>query len=59
MVEEIPEERFSTQGLRRSKDGKLKFWGNFVRDIDAFGHRFFKKSSREAATMDPQQRLLL
>ena len=59
MVEEMPEERFSTQGLRRSQDGKLKFWGNFVRDIDAFDHRFFKKSSREAATMDPQQRLLL
>lgn len=59
MVEEMPEERFSTHGLRRSQDGKLKFWGNFVRDIDAFDHRFFKKSSREAATMDPQQRLLL
>lgn len=59
MVEEMPEERFSTQGLRRSQDGKLKFWGNFVRNIDAFDHRFFKKSSREAATMDPQQRLLL
>ena len=57
MVEEMPEERFSTQGLRRSQDGK--FWGNFVRDVDAFDHRFFKKSSREAATMDPQQRLLL
>ena len=59
MAEEMPEERFFTQGLRRSQDGKLKFWGNFVRDIDAFDHRFFKKSSREAATMDPQQRLLL
>ena len=59
MVEEMPEERFSTKGLRRTRDGKLKFWGNFVRDIDAFDHRFFKKSSREAATMDPQQRLLL
>ena len=59
MVEEMPVERFSTQKLRRSQDGKLKFWGNFVRDIDAFDHRFFKKSSREAATMDPQQRLLL
>ena len=43
MVEEMPEERFSTQGLRRSQDGKLKFWGNFVRDIDAFDHRFFQK----------------
>ena len=59
MVQEISEERFSTRGLRRSPDGKLKFWGNFVRDVDAFDHRFFKKSSREAASMDPQQRLLL
>ena len=59
MLEEIPSERFSTQGLRRSPDGKLRFWGNFVRDVDAFDHRFFKKSSREAASMDPQQRLLL
>jgi acyl transferase domain-containing protein/acyl carrier protein/SAM-dependent methyltransferase len=59
MVEEMPEERFPTKGLRRSQEGKLKFWGNFVRDVDAFDHRFFKKSSREAATMDPQQRLLL
>ena len=59
MVEEMPDARFLARDLRRSPDGKLKFWGNFVRDIDAFDHRFFKKSSREAATMDPQQRLLL
>ena len=59
MCEEIPEMRFSAKGLRRSQDGKLKFWGNFLRDVDAFDHKFFKKSSREASTMDPQQRLLL
>ena len=59
MCQEIPPERFSTKGLRRSKDGKLKFFGNFIRDADAFDHRFFKKSSREAASMDPQQRILL
>ena len=59
MLEEMPKQRFSSTGLHRSPDGKLRFWGNFVRDIDAFDHRFFKKSSREAASMDPQQRLLL
>ncbi|KAI9375905.1 hypothetical protein BJX61DRAFT_548425 [Aspergillus egyptiacus] len=55
----MPESRFKTTGLRRSPDNKLKFWGNFINDIDAFDHRFFKKSSREAASMDPQQRLLM
>ncbi|KIA75343.1 polyketide synthase [Aspergillus ustus] len=59
MCTTIPEERFNATGLRRSEDGKLKFYGNFVKDVDAFDHRFFKKSSREAASMDPQQRLLM
>lgn len=60
MLREMPEDKFSTQGgPRRVSDDKQQFWGNFVRDIDAFDHRFFKKSSREAASMDPQQRLLL
>lgn len=59
MCKQMSEERFKLTGLRRSPEDKLKFWGNFVNDIDAFDHRFFKKSSREAATMDPQQRLLL
>lgn len=59
MCRTMPEERFKTSGLRRSPDEKLKFWGNFVNDVDAFDHRFFKKSSREAASMDPQQRLVL
>lgn len=36
-----------------------KWWGNFVRDVDAFDHRFFNKSSREALACDPQLRLLL
>ena len=36
-----------------------KWWGNFLRDSDAFDHRFFKKSSREAIAWDPQQRILL
>ncbi len=56
---EMPASRFETHGLRRSADKDLRFWGNFIRDAGAFDHRFFKKSSREAAAMDPQQRLLL
>ena len=59
MLNQIPDDRFPIRDLRRSPRNKLSFWGNFVRDIEAFDHRFFKKSPREAASMDPQQRLLL
>ena len=59
MLDEMPGDRFSTKGLRRTPHGKFRFFGNFVRDIAAFDNRFFKKSSREAASMDPQQRLIL
>lgn len=59
ICQEMPAERFSTQGLRRSPDGKLKFRGNFERDADAFDNKFFKKTSWEAASMDPQQRSFL
>ncbi|KAI8945339.1 BcPKS19, polyketide synthase [Xylaria longipes] len=48
--------------LRLSQTGgftNTKWWGNFIRDPDAFDHRFFKKSSREAIAWDPQQRILL
>ncbi|KAL2130202.1 hypothetical protein VTI74DRAFT_6769 [Chaetomium olivicolor] len=58
MLAEMPEHRFAADNLPRSPKG-LRFWGNFVRDIEAFDHKFFKKSAREAASMDPQQRLLL
>ncbi|PWY76491.1 polyketide synthase [Aspergillus sclerotioniger CBS 115572] len=57
--QQMPEERFHRHGLRRSPNDKLAFWGNFIADIDSFDHRFFRKSSREAASMDPQQRLFL
>lgn len=56
-VEPAPAER-----LRLSQDGdfaNIKWWGNFIRDPDAFDHRFFKKSSREALAWDPQQRYVL
>lgn len=59
MLAQLPEQRFSTQGLRRSPEANTQFLGNFIRDADAFDHRFFKKSSREAASMDPQHRLVL
>ncbi|KAI0912704.1 hypothetical protein F4823DRAFT_633075 [Ustulina deusta] len=51
---EIPTERFDRKNLPRSPRG-LRFWGNFVNDIESFDHKFFKKSAREAASMDPQQ----
>lgn len=41
------------------KDPSRKWYGNFIRDPDAFDHRFFKRSPRESSTMDPQQRLFL
>ncbi|OIW25922.1 hypothetical protein CONLIGDRAFT_512814 [Coniochaeta ligniaria NRRL 30616] len=40
-------------------DPKRKFYGCFVRDSDAFDHKFFKRSPRESAAMDPQSRLVL
>ncbi|KAI0862679.1 BcPKS19, polyketide synthase [Xylaria cubensis] len=57
MVEPAPVER-----LRLPQTGhhtETKWWGNFLRDPEAFDHRFFKKSSREAIAWDPQQRILL
>lgn len=56
-VEPAPVERF---GLPQTGDyAKTKWWGNFLKDSDAFDHKFFKKSSREAVAWDPQQRILL
>lgn len=40
-------------------DPKRKFYGCFFRDGDAFDHKFFKRSPREAAAMDPQSRIVL
>ncbi|KAG6361743.1 hypothetical protein INS49_009971 [Diaporthe citri] len=36
-----------------------RFYANFVRNSDAFDHKFFKKSPRESQAMDPQSRLCL
>ncbi|KAL2067491.1 hypothetical protein VTL71DRAFT_1916 [Oculimacula yallundae] len=59
MVGPVPLQRFSTENLRRSGTNKSQFFGNFVQDADAFDHKFFKKSPREAQSLDPQQRFLL
>ena len=40
-------------------DPKRQFYGCFVRDSDAFDHKFFKRSPRESTAMDPQSRLVL
>lgn len=54
------EDMSTRAGLNKDKKKTSpRNFGNFVRDIDAFDHKFFKKSAREAASMDPQQRLLL
>ena len=57
MLSEMPEARFGKRPAR--SPNSLRYWGNFLRDVDAFDHGFFKKSPREAVSMDPQQRVLL
>ena len=59
MVERAPSDRLRLPGPETGDDSGTKWWGNFLRDPDAFDHRFFKKSSREAIAWDPQQRILL
>ncbi|KAH6856210.1 polyketide synthase [Chaetomium sp. MPI-CAGE-AT-0009] len=55
----LPHNRFRVEELWREPKPKGPFWGNFVQDPDAFDHRFFHVSAREAASMDPQQRMVL
>ncbi|KAI1443553.1 hypothetical protein F5Y02DRAFT_428527 [Annulohypoxylon stygium] len=60
--QEVPAERipFGRSPWQRLEDSEGRKWyGNFMRDVDAFDHRFFRKSPRESAAMDPQQRLVL
>lgn len=57
---EVPKERFGFETHWRDiEDPKRKWYGNFVRDHDAFDHKFFKKSPREVSSQDPQQRLMM
>ncbi|KAJ5787111.1 hypothetical protein N7457_002101 [Penicillium paradoxum] len=56
----IPNDRFAMDTtFRPGDDSQRKWYGNFIDDYDAFDHKFFKKSPREALHMDPQQRLIL
>ncbi|KAF4454629.1 Conidial yellow pigment biosynthesis polyketide synthase [Fusarium austroafricanum] len=55
----IPPERMVFDSLFREKDPSRKWYANLMKDVDAFDHKFFKRSPRESAAMDPQQRLLL
>ncbi|KAL5361507.1 hypothetical protein BJX96DRAFT_185313 [Aspergillus floccosus] len=59
MLGDLPDGRFPRTNLRRDPDGKIPLNGNFLRHPDLWDHRFFKRSSREAASMDPQHRLAL
>ncbi|KAL4786525.1 hypothetical protein BJX76DRAFT_355068 [Aspergillus varians] len=57
---EMPRERYANYETPwRPEASKRAWFGNFVRDIDAFDHKFFRKSPREAMSQDPQQRLIL
>lgn len=56
---EVPKERFEFDTHWRDTDSKRKWYGNFVRDHDAFDHKFFKKTPREVTSTDPQQRLMM
>lgn len=56
---EVPNSRFGFETAWRDNDPKKKWFGNFVRDPDAFDHKFWRRSPRESASTDPQQRLML
>ncbi|KAL7899822.1 citrinin polyketide synthase [Trichoderma sp. SZMC 28014] len=56
---EVPPERFSMKSVFRDVDPKRKWYGNWIRDHDAFDHKFFKKSPREMGSTDPQHRVAL
>lgn len=56
--EKVTPERLNFDSLFRDPDTR-DYFCNFVRDVDAFDNKFFKRSPRESAAMDPQHRLLL
>ncbi|RAH76557.1 putative polyketide synthase [Aspergillus japonicus CBS 114.51] len=56
---ELPPERYKDYETPWRPGAIRPWWGNFVHDIDAFDHKFFKKVPREVMSQDPQQRLFL
>lgn len=57
--EVITRERMTHDMLWRDNadaDPNRKWYGNFMRDSDAFDHKFFKRSPRESLAIDPQGR---
>jgi len=56
---EVPAERFSMETTWRELDPKRKWYSHFIRDYDAFDHKFFKKTPREMVSTDPQHRFIL
>ncbi|KAH6641050.1 hypothetical protein F5144DRAFT_120541 [Chaetomium tenue] len=60
--EPVTRERLMHDMLFRAaadSDPNHKYYGCFIRDSNAFDHRFFKRSPRESAAMDPQSRLAM
>ncbi|KAK8108961.1 hypothetical protein PG984_014762 [Apiospora sp. TS-2023a] len=57
--QEVPGDRFGFESAWRARDPKRKWFGNFIQDVDAFDHKFWRKTPRESSSMDPQQRLML
>lgn len=49
----------SFRASQNSSNAKKTFFGNFIDNVEAFEHTFFKVNPKEAATMDPQQRIIL
>nr|WNZ75135.1 MollE [Ovatospora sp.] len=51
--------RASFRAAQDQSFARKDFFGNFVDDVEAFDHQFFKMSPKEVISMDPQQRVLL
>ncbi|PVI05037.1 ketoacyl-synt-domain-containing protein [Periconia macrospinosa] len=58
MCQDLPTHRFPDAAFERRSYPKI-FKANVLENVDAFDHKFFNVSRREAAFMDPQQRLAL